>query len=37
MPAEMITPAGDLRVLPCHMANEGGADGFFAARLQRRA
>ncbi len=37
IPAEMITPAGDLRVLPSHMANEGGADGFFAARLQRRA
>ncbi len=37
IPAEMITPTGDLRVLPSHLANEGGADGFFAARLQRRA
>lgn len=37
IPIEMITPAGDLRVLPCHLAEEGGADGFFAARLQRRA
>jgi 16S rRNA (cytosine967-C5)-methyltransferase len=35
--AEMITSAGDLRVLPCHLAREGGADGFFAARLQHRA
>lgn len=35
--AEMLTSAGDLRVLPCHLAKEGGADGFFAARLQRRA
>lgn len=37
IPAEMITPAGDLRALPCHLADEGGADGFFAARLQRLA
>ncbi|MCU0817784.1 MAG: methyltransferase domain-containing protein [Beijerinckiaceae bacterium] len=37
IPAEMITPAGDLRVLPSHLASEGGADGFYAARLQRRA
>ncbi|PPD14192.1 MAG: MFS transporter [Methylobacterium sp.] len=36
VPAEMITPDGDLRVLPSHLAPEGGADGFFAARLQRR-
>lgn len=37
VPAEMLTSAGDLRVLPCHLAREGGADGFFAARLQHRA
>ncbi|MFM8750913.1 RsmB/NOP family class I SAM-dependent RNA methyltransferase [Rhabdaerophilum sp.] len=37
VPAEMLTSAGDLRVLPCHLAKEGGADGFFAARLQHRA
>ncbi len=37
IPAEMITPVGDLRVLPSHLAAEGGADGFFAARLQRPA
>ncbi|MBN8533581.1 MAG: RsmB/NOP family class I SAM-dependent RNA methyltransferase [Rhizobiales bacterium] len=37
IPAEMITPRGDLRALPCHLAEWGGADGFFAARLQRIA
>src|SRR6201991_726258 len=35
--AELITPAGDLRTLPCHLPHEdprlGGLDGFFAARL----
>jgi 16S rRNA (cytosine967-C5)-methyltransferase len=35
IPGEMITSAGDLRALPCHLAEWGGADGFFAARLQR--
>lgn len=35
--AEMVTPAGDLRTLPCHRAAEGGMDGFFAACLQRVA
>lgn len=33
--AELITPAGDLRTLPCHLAEEGGMDAFFAARLKR--
>ena len=33
--AECITSAGMLRVLPSHFAAVGGADGFFAARLQR--
>jgi len=32
--AELITPAGDMRCLPCHL---GGMDGFFAARLERIA
>jgi 16S rRNA (cytosine967-C5)-methyltransferase len=32
---ELITPAGDLRTLPCHLAEIGGMDGFFAARLQK--
>jgi 16S rRNA (cytosine967-C5)-methyltransferase len=30
---EAITPAGDLRTLPCHWAKKGGLDGFYAARL----
>ncbi len=33
--AEAITPAGDLRTLPCHLADQGGMDAFFAARLTR--
>lgn len=33
--AELITPEGDLRTLPCHLAESGGMDAFFAARLQR--
>ncbi len=30
---EFITTAGDLRTLPCHLAEAGFMDGFFAARL----
>jgi 16S rRNA (cytosine967-C5)-methyltransferase len=30
-----VTAAGDLRTLPCHFAERGGIDGFFAARLRR--
>jgi 16S rRNA (cytosine967-C5)-methyltransferase len=33
--AELITPEGDLRSLPCHLADRGGMDAFFAARLTR--
>jgi 16S rRNA (cytosine967-C5)-methyltransferase len=37
--AEFLTPAGDLRTLPCQLADpdprQGGLDGFFAARLER--
>jgi len=33
---ELISPEGDLRTLPCHLADRGGLDGFFAARLRRR-
>jgi 16S rRNA (cytosine967-C5)-methyltransferase len=33
--AELLTPAGDLRTLPSHLADHGGMDGFFAARLRR--
>ncbi len=35
--AELITPEGDVRTLPCHLPNPdphlGGLDGFYAARL----
>jgi len=38
--AELLTPAGDLRTLPCHLPHQdprlGGLDGFYAARLERR-
>lgn len=30
---ELISPAGDFRSLPCHLADQGGLDGFFAARI----
>ncbi len=33
--SECISPDGDLRTLPCHMADKEGLDGFFAARLRR--
>lgn len=33
--AELITPEGDLRTLPCHLADRGGMDGFYACRLVR--
>ncbi|MDA1091007.1 MAG: methyltransferase domain-containing protein [Proteobacteria bacterium] len=33
--AELITADGALRSLPFHLADEGGMDGFFAARLKR--
>jgi 16S rRNA (cytosine967-C5)-methyltransferase len=34
--AEWISAAGDLRTLPCDLAEQGGMDGFYAARLRRR-
>lgn len=34
--AEFLDGDGDLRTLPCHLAKDGGIDGFFAARLVRR-
>jgi 16S rRNA (cytosine967-C5)-methyltransferase len=34
LPVE-VTPAGDVRTLPCHLADRGGLDGFFIARLRR--
>src|SRR5258705_7799237 len=33
--SEWITPDGDLRTLPCHLGDQGGMDGFYAARLRR--
>jgi len=33
--AEFIDANGDLRTLPCHLAEQGGMDGFYAARLRR--
>jgi 16S rRNA (cytosine967-C5)-methyltransferase len=33
--AELITPDGDLRTLPCHLSEQGGMDGFYAARLKK--
>lgn len=30
---ELISPAGDFRSLPSHLAEQGGLDGFFAARI----
>jgi 16S rRNA (cytosine967-C5)-methyltransferase len=34
---EWISVRGDLRTLPCYMAERGGMDGFYAARLRRRS
>jgi len=33
--ASLVISAGDLRTLPCHLAEQGGMDGFYAARLKR--
>ncbi len=30
-----VTGKGEVRTLPCHLADQGGMDGFFIARLQR--
>ena len=29
--------SGDLRTLPCHLAEQGGMDGFYAARLKKKS
>jgi 16S rRNA (cytosine967-C5)-methyltransferase len=31
-----ITAEGDVRTLPCHLAEQGGLDGFYIARLRKR-
>jgi 16S rRNA (cytosine967-C5)-methyltransferase len=33
---DLVTPAGDLRTLPCYLGEHGGMDGFYAARLLRK-
>ncbi len=33
--ADWLSPEGDLRSLPCHLATLGGMDGFYACRLRR--
>ena len=35
--SECVSAAGDLRTLPCHLAEDGGLDGFYAARLIKTA
>ncbi len=37
IPDELVTHEGFLRTLPCHLAEEGGMDGFFAALIRRPA
>lgn len=32
---DIVTPRGDVRVMPYHMGNNGGMDGFFVSRLRR--
>jgi 16S rRNA (cytosine967-C5)-methyltransferase len=34
--ADLVTPEGDLRTLPCYLSEVDGLDGFFAARLIRK-
>lgn len=35
--ATLLTPQGDVRILPFHLAAQGGMDGFYIARLVRNA
>ena len=37
IPADFLTPEGDLRTRPDFWAERGGIDGFFAARFQRNS
>jgi len=32
--SQLVDTSGDLRTLPCHLAEKGGMDGFYAARLR---
>ncbi|MDA1326066.1 MAG: MFS transporter, partial [Proteobacteria bacterium] len=36
LPPDALTPAGDMRTFPSHLAERGGMDGFYIARLRRR-
>jgi 16S rRNA (cytosine967-C5)-methyltransferase len=36
-PADWLTPEGDLRTLPFHLAEYDGIDGFYGARLVKQA
>jgi 16S rRNA (cytosine967-C5)-methyltransferase len=33
--SDCVTPRGDVRILPYHLGNQGGMDGFFIARLKK--
>lgn len=35
LPPDALTPAGDIRTLPSHLAEKGGMDGFYVAMLRR--
>ncbi|NKB19999.1 MAG: methyltransferase domain-containing protein [Alphaproteobacteria bacterium] len=35
VPKAALTDEGDIRTLPCHLADDGGMDGFYIARLHR--
>ena len=35
--APFLTPEGDIRTLPSHLAGQGGIDGFYVCRLERRS
>lgn len=35
--SDLLTPAGDIRTLPSHWSDQGGMDGFYAARLVKNA
>jgi 16S rRNA (cytosine967-C5)-methyltransferase len=35
--SSFVSPAGDLKTLPCYWSGKGGMDGFYAARLRRHS
>lgn len=36
LPPECVTAKGEIRTLPCHLAELGGMDGFYAARIMKK-